>query len=104
LKVKRFVSLFEYSRVENDVFLTEKFKSATTNSLFNFKTSPIIELIVPPDENTAICSQKTFLISLVICFIAFIEFFLNSDHGIIPSIIISLLTHLCKKYLNPNIM
>ena len=84
------------------MFLTEKFKSAILISSFSLSTSPIIELIVPPEENTAICSP--FSISDIIVFNALIELDLNSYHEIIPSTIISFLTHLCKKYLNPNII
>ena len=50
---------------------TEKFKSAILISSFSWSTSPIIELIVPPEENTAICSP--FSISDIIVFNALIE-------------------------------
>ena len=83
------------------MFLTEKFKSATVISLFIFNTSLTIELIVPPDEKIPIVSP--FFVSFKIYFSAFTELNLNFFHGIIPSIIISFFTHLCKKYLNPNI-
>ena len=83
------------------MFLTEKFKSAIIDSLEISNDSPTIELIVPPDEKIAICSL--FLVWLNIAFNAFLTLDLKLSHGIIPLTVISLLTHLCKNYLKPNI-
>ena len=102
MKDNKLVSLFEKRSEEKEVFLTEKFKSATVISLVIFKTSLTIELIVPPEVNTPIVSP--FSVFLSIEFKPFTELILNSFQGITPATLISFSTHLCKKYLNPNII